>query len=144
MIILNYLKEITVIYFLVYIYDIIESLKMALGVSSILAIVIILISSAVAAANADVDSVGPEKTKRIKSITKRFLVTFTLAVVVGLIALLLPSKDGIKLLTAVYVGDTIVSNPDVQRIGGKSVDLLEKFIDDTSKKLDPPVLPKKP
>ena len=144
MIILNYLKEITVIYFLVYIYNVAEDIKRVSGEVSLWLLLVIGITIVICLFYCSNCERGPEKTKVVKRFTKIIITLMVTSIMMGSCSVLLPNQEGIKLLAAVYVGDTIVSNPDVQRIGGKSVDLLEKFIDDTSKKLDPPVLPKKP
>lgn len=143
MIILNYIKETIVIYFLVYLYDIIGSINVFLTSSTILFIGGSLLITMINQAGMYYEKHPTPEIPRRK-LRNRLIWIFAFGVFLAIVNTLIPSKEGIKLLAAVYVGDQIVSNKDVQRIGGKSIDLLEKFIDDTSKKLDPPVLPKKP
>lgn len=74
-----------------------------------------------------------EKNKEIEERNKGVVKTATKGVIYSLIfffvAALIPSKEGIYKMAAAYGVQSVAENPDVQRLAGKSLKLLEQSID---------------
>lgn len=58
---------------------------------------------------------------------KRYVVLFITFMLVGIA---LPSKEGAYKLLAIYGGVEVLKSPEVQKLGGKGVDVLNKVMDD--------------
>lgn len=102
---------------LFYFADIIGGLTLAI---SLLGIFILFVVSAIC-----VCSVDDGNWKLVKNCCKLAV----LPTIIILVATLLPSKQGIYQMAAAYGVQSAATNPEVQRVAGKSLQLLEQSLD---------------
>lgn len=104
---------------LFYLADITNSLSTTLALIGATLLLILGVT-----AGATIDSARPNM-----PLVKRCCRLIAIPIVMFLVAALIPSKQGIYQMAAAYGVQTAATNPDVQRLAGKSLEVLEKSLD---------------
>lgn len=66
----------------------------------------------------------------------------TFVILMIALSVIIPSKDTAYKMLAAYGVESLVSNPEVQKLGGKSLDVINKAMDDYLKETKPVVTDK--
>lgn len=78
----------------------------------------------------DLDTKEEEKIKELdKKLSKLYVIAY-ITIVGMLLSNLIPERDTAYKMLAAYGVESVVANPDVQKLGGKSLQVLEKAMDD--------------
>lgn len=104
---------------LFYLADITKSLSLTLG----------LVGAALVLILGFISVLALDQGKPNMALVKRCCWLSTIPAVLFLVATLLPSKQGIYQMAAAYGVQTAATNPDVQRLAGKSLQVLENSLD---------------
>lgn len=88
------------------------------------------------------DDVGEENRQKFMMIYKSFWPLKTFVVMMILFSVLLPTKETAYKMLAAYGVESLVTNPEVQKLGGKSLDVINKAMDDYLKESKPDSTPK--
>lgn len=111
--------------FIVYLLGLVEKVNVSLGITfglSVICAIFLLLLKAITATD-----VSESTQKGFTLWAKRVSVT---AVVSGVLFTLVPTKEISYVMLAAYGVEEIVTNDRVQELGGKSLDLLEKTLDE--------------
>jgi hypothetical protein len=65
-----------------------------------------------------------------KNVKKYYIGLFVFCFMGNMFNALMPERDTAYKMLAVYGGIEVLKNPDIQRVGGKGFDILEKVIDE--------------
>jgi len=111
--------------FIVYLLGLVEKTNVTLGVVTILSfslVALILFAKGIGAGD-----ISKDTQEAFTLWAKRFTTT---GVVTGLLFTLIPTKEISYAMLAAYGVEEIVTNDRVQELGGKSLDVIEKALDE--------------
>lgn len=91
------------------------------------------------------EDVKHEGSQKFMSIYRSMWPLKTFVIVMVALSVVLPNKDTAYKMLAAYGVESIVTNPEVQKLGGKSLDVLNKAMDEYLQEEKPatPVSPEK-
>ena len=89
-------------------------------------------------ANLDED-VKPEDRAQFLLVYRSLWPLKTFVILMIFLSVILPSKDTAYKMLAAYGIESLVTNPEVQKLGGKSLDVINKAMDDYLKEATPVV-----
>lgn len=113
---------------IIYLISVASSLKAILVTSTIILLIVCFIG-AVAALACWCEAANDDDKKIAKKLFRATIKGLIVAAIIALINATIPNEDaGYKILAA-YGVESIAQNEDVQRLGGKSLELLEQSID---------------